>query len=135
MERNIAALMREDCRTVQVVFGLQEANEKEYTYLTQFQVNVGDLVVVKSGAYKIARVTAVHEGVQIEPNDPLKYVWLVGRVDLAAYEANEARNKEIEAIVAEAYKANLRRGFAATALAGVTDEKRLQIENLIKPVV
>lgn len=149
MDKNIAALLREDARTVKVQFsntpyGLKLAlaaqepidPKQQYTYLTHFEVAVGDMVLVpigKSPVPKIAFITSVDDGVDIQPNSEIKYKWLMQKVDLTAYDANERRNAVIEETVSDAYKNNLRRSFAQQILSGVDDGKRLQLENLLKP--
>lgn len=144
MDRNIAALLREDARTVHVRYFETQVDPgtfrpatfrpaKQYTYVTHLGVKVGDKVVVQaSGQIMIAEVKKVDEDVQIEPNDSIKYAWVISVVDTAAFEANMERNRQIEASVADAYRKNLRRSFAEQVLSGLTKAKRLEVSKLLK---
>jgi hypothetical protein len=149
MDKNIAALLREDVNTVKVQFTVTPYElrralaaqgpidpKTQYTYLTYLKVEVGDMVLVttsNSPVPKVAFVTSIDDGVDIQPNSEIKYKWLVQKVDMTEFDANEARNAVIEETVTEAYKNNLRRSFAQQILSGVDDTKRLQLENLLKP--
>lgn len=158
MEKNIAALMREDTRTVHVSFDKREdpvsadpylnqisalkyglgaskskvPDEKVYTYITAMTLAVGDFVVVPAaGQMKVACVRKVDDNVTIEPNSDIKFAWVLCKVDMTQAFADEARNKEIEDAVGEAYKANLRRSFANTVMAGLDDASKERIAALI----
>jgi hypothetical protein len=160
MEKNIAALMREDTRTVHVSFDAREADadhqkmhevmrggagfaavglaksksptEKVYTYITTLPLAIGDFVVVPAAEQmKVACVRRVDDSVTIEPNSDIKYAWVLCKVDLTLALADEKRNKEIEEAVGEAYKANLRRSFANTVMAGLDDASKERIAALI----
>lgn len=124
MERNIAALLREDARTVQVTFRVSEpedAAHKNYTYITHLPCKPGDLAVADvSGHLKVVRIVSCDEGVSLEPGDSIKYNWLVDIVDSAAAAANAERNAAIETAVADAYKNNLRRSFAQQIMSGLS---------------
>lgn len=158
-EKNIAALLREDTRTVQVSFGAgrladdmdelerdargdaplkttrsyaKAPDQKFYTYVTNLALTVGDTVVVEAGdTLKLAAVRRVDDNVAIEPNDPTKYRWVVQKVDFTEHLANEARNAEIDTAVAEAYKANLRKSFAQQILSGLPDAQRDKVSALL----
>lgn len=157
-EKNIAALLREDTRTVQVSFGAgrlaevddfdgdlderlppgakrsyaKAPDQKFYTYVTNLALTVGDTVVVEAGdTLKLAAVRRVDDNVAIEPNDPIKYRWVVQKVDFTEHLANEARNAEIDTAVAEAYKANLRKSFAQQILSGLPDAQRDKVSALL----
>lgn len=152
MEKNIAALMREDTRTVQVTFdqvandfdeiessppaaGLNRAKSttaKSYTYVTDLDLVVGDTVVVEArGLLALARVRSVDDDVAIEPNADTKFKWVVAKVDQARYLENVKRNAEIEEAVANAYRHNLRRSFAQNILAALDDASRGRIGALL----
>jgi len=148
MDKNIAALLREDARTVHVLFpydnggigqndarlqgqskvaahpneGLQQWEDGRplYTYVTDLALKIDDYVVVPArGQFKLAMVKRVDDAVEIEPNADMAYAWVIGLVDVAKYDANLARNKEIEATVSKAYKARLKSSFAEEILHGV----------------
>lgn len=134
MERNIAALLREDARTVHVSFEQNpslDAAEKTYTYITHLPVSEGDLAVANvSGHYKVVRVMKVDGDVCLEPGDTIKYQWLRAVLDYTAWEANDLRNQSIEATVSEAYKNNLRRSFSQQILSGLTDDAKANVLKL-----
>lgn len=148
MDKNIAALLREDARTVKVQFtatpyemrralanGEQLNPGQNHTYIVDFEVLAGDYILVptnNSPVPKVAMVVAVDDGVDIQPNSDIKYKWAYNRVDLSTWQANERRNEVIEATVSEAYKNNLRRSFAQQILSGVDESQRLQLESLLK---
>lgn len=158
MDKNIAALLREDAKTVHVTFEeidrdfLDEVEERFvttpagaklriggnagprlYTYVTHLEVKTGDTVVVLANKEtKLATVVRVDSEVEIEPNSNVAYKWVIDKVDLVAYEENQQRNEEIEKTVSEAYRVNLRRSFAQTVLQGVEDSRREQLTLLLK---
>lgn len=156
MDKNLAALMRQDTRTVQVVFGalapdlaavpgMAEAfasghvastpkapDAKGYTYVSDIPLAVGDVVVVEArGALQVAAVRQADEDVKIEPNSDTRYNWVLAKVDFTAYAATAQRNAELENVVSEAYRHNLRRSFASQILAGVDDDNRARVAALI----
>ena len=160
-EKNIAALMREDARTVHVVFDTDEGmadfdtpisagewvdeapapgyriaparnKSRTYTYVTHLDIAEGDVVAVQAaGVVKIARIVKVDDHAKIEPSSNTRYNWVIARIDVEAHHANMARNAEIEKVVADAYRANLRRGFAQQILSGLEDGKRDEVLKLI----
>ena len=77
----------------------------------------------------IARVTSVDEHVDIEPDDALEYSWVIAKVDLTAYTALLARNKQITDAVQGAYQRNIRRSFAERVLGELAGEDK---DNLLK---
>lgn len=170
MDKNIAALLREDARTVHVrilsepseiaqAAGPLSASEKRlraqlnygcveviaedfpsqppvsakpYTYVTHLDLQVEDYVVVPAaGQLKLARVARIDDGVKIEPNSSVAYAWVVCRVDMADYQANLERNKEITSAVAEAYKVNMRRSFRQQILSGVEGPEADRLQALL----
>lgn len=159
MDKNLAALMRQDTRTVQVVFGalapdlaavpgMAEAfasghvastpkapDAKGYTYVSDIPLAVGDVVVVEAqtprGTLQVATVRQADEDVKIEPNSDTRYNWVLAKVDFTAYAATAQRNAELENVVSEAYRHNLRRSFASQILAGVDDDNRARVAALI----
>ena len=122
MDKNIAAILREDAKTVSVQFpNNQGFTQSSYTYITHLNVAVGDLVVVPAGKdneLKICEVTEVHEDFQIEPNADCKYKWIIDVVDIEAAQKNQQRNKEIESMLAASYRTNARQAYAHQFLAG-----------------
>ena len=154
MDKNIAALLREDCRTVGVRYldesaeGNELANAarrgnaqfpvsaKVYTYVTHLPLQVNQLVIVPvhgGSVIKLARVASIDDGVTIEPNASITYAWVIDVVDEAGHRENLERNQAIEATVAEAYKANLRKSFAETVLVTLAVDKADALRKLTAP--
>lgn len=122
MDKNIAAILREDAKTISVQFSNSKgaANGIAYTYITHLDVKVGDFVVVPVGhenELKVCEVTELHEDFQIEPNSETKYKWVIDVVDIEAARENQKRNKEIESMLAASYRANARQAYAHQFLA------------------
>lgn len=160
MDKNIAALLREDTKTVHVSFdlGLADFDDLEdthvvakiagaphkastqrgvrlYTYVTHLDVAAGDTVVVQArGEVKLVTVIKVDDQPEIEPNSDVAYQWVIDKVDMAAFQENQQRNAEIELTVGEAYRQNLRRSFAQTVLGALEDGKREDLTKLLKGV-
>jgi preprotein translocase subunit YajC len=139
MDKNIAALLREDAVTVRVQFQQTVAEQKQgftqqsYQYVTNLKLQEGDKVVVDGGGkMKLAEVVEVHETVEIKPNEDIQYKWILLKVDLSEALANAQRNKQIEDTVSDAYRANLRRSFAQQILSGVDDSQRDALTLLLK---
>lgn len=130
VERNIAALMREDAKTVEVNFN---DGSKSYTYITSLDIKVGDHAVVDCGGddFKVVQVLEVHDDVEIEPNSDTKFKWLVAKFDLDHYKSNEAKNEQIEKVMATGYRTNIRRQFAASVMACLSDEKKAELTAIV----
>ena len=147
MDKNVAALLRNDTKTVEVRFyrdrdapqfdqechaslnlGRQVGDEqglgtKSYTYITNLSFEVGELAVVfVVGIPKVVKVVAAHASCQIEPNENIKYKWITARVDLDEAVENERKNSEIEAVISKSYKQNLKSQFKSLLLADVAPE-------------
>lgn len=124
MDKNIAAILREDTRTISVQFVNENTgtiSSRNYTYITHLDVKVGDFVVVPSGTHdlwKICEVTEVHEELDIEPNSDIKYKWVIDVIDKDGAHANQQRNKEIENMLAQSYHRNARQAYAQQFLTG-----------------
>lgn len=131
MERNIAAIMREDAKTVEVNFG--GTSSKIYTYVTDLDVAVGDHAIVECGndGLKVVQIMGVHDDLNIEPNSDVEYKWLVAKFDLEHYKLNQAKNAEIETVMATGYRNNMRRQFAASILAGLSEDKQAELSSII----
>lgn len=141
MDKNIAALLRNDTRTVEIRFPQSqyrgESTEngwspKTYKYVTTFQHMVGDLVVVEAaGEIKVGRIEVVHNNVDIRPNEDVAYKWVIQTIDTSVHSANVERNREIEETVSVAYRKNLQRSFAQQILAGVEDSDKEKLTKLL----
>lgn len=142
MERNIAALLREDAYTIRVTFNTARRDQtylkahpdesvKSYNYVTTIPgLKIGDFVVVEAaGQYKVAIVEFVDNSVEIPPQYEHELRWVIAKVDFSPFEALMAENAKIESLVQEAYKANLRRSFKQQILSGVDarDAEALQL--------
>lgn len=146
MDKNVAALLRNDVKTVEVRFFLQKDQEayansqrskslglgtipedelspKTYTYVTTENFEPGDLAMVYvSQIPRVVRVTEVHAAVQIEPNSSMQYKWIAAKIDLGSHFLNMSKNAEIEDVIAKSYKRNLKSQFKALMLADVAPE-------------
>lgn len=126
MDKNIAAILREDTRTCSICFEL-ESNApagRLYTYVTHLDLAPEDLVIVPvaSAGWKVGKVVAVDDDLLIEPNSEIKYKWVIDRVDGEAYRANNERNKEIESMLAASYRVSARQAYAAQFLTNAAPE-------------
>lgn len=146
MDKNIAALMRRDARTVHVVFrSNSESNcgwgTKRYTYVSHLELQPGDQVIVpmgygtkeleQSSVTTIAWVKAVDDTVKIEPNSDITYKWVISKIDMTAHEANMQHNMDIEAMVADAYRESLRASFSTRVLEFMDADKRAAVTKLL----
>jgi hypothetical protein len=144
MDKNIVALLDTKANTVHVLYQHCTDADQAVTYVTNHELSPGDLVLVptKVDAAKgnhrewlqqytagvfpdrisVAVVIQVDPEVTIEPQSPIKYKWVIGKICLNAYKETMARNEELEGTLYQAYKSNLRRGFAVQTLAGLPDE-------------
>ena len=123
MDKNIAAILREDAKTCAVRFmGSNGSPESApYTYVTHLNIEVGDYVVVPTGcqdALKIAEVVRVDDDLEIEPNADIKYKWVVDVVNVKAARENRDRNAAIEGMLAASYRTNARQAYAQQFLSG-----------------
>lgn len=126
MDKNIAAILRQDTKTIGVVFGDGFNQTKAYTYVTsESGIEVGDTVIVPSGSddnYKLATVSRVDDDLEIEPNSTVAYRWIVCKVSFDSYANNLARNREIEKKLAGAYRTNARQAYAQQFLVGASED-------------
>jgi hypothetical protein len=129
MDKNIAAILREDTKTCKVVFKDAGSTSSQYTYISHLNVKVDDWVVVITGSaniLKVAQVVEVDDDLEIEPNSDIKYKWVVDIIDIEAAYANKARNVEIEKMLATTYRSHARQAYAAQFLTGA-DPKVLEL--------
>ncbi len=152
-EKNVAYLVREDTKTIGVRFYkdtepgaravdlrydissdqlVSDMSPKEYTYVTHLDFKPGDLAVVKAaGAIKVVYVSRVDEGCDIEPNQTMKYSWVIDRVDQEEYEKQMDINKELEATVSKAYKQNVKNQFRQLVMGSIDSEAAAKINMLL----
>ena len=129
MDKNLAALLRPDAKTLTVRFLVDSDNgtrkSKPYTYVSHLPLAKGDNVVVDAnGRAVIATVESVDDEAKIEPGSDTEFKWVIAKIDLAAHEANEARNAAIVAEAAVIVRENMRRSFAAQVLGAASPEQR-----------
>lgn len=149
-EKNIAALLDERAHTVGITF-TTDADAQVYTYITDQDLLVGDIVVVpvriiptrkedirrmidatsKSVALKLAVVSQVDKTVDIPANDDKEYAWVVSRVELNAYNDKMGRNQAIERAVAQAYQRTLRKSFSERILGELGEDDRAELLALL----
>jgi hypothetical protein len=133
MDKNIAAILREDAKTIHVDFDLgnamansrdSERGGRSYTYVTHLDLEVGDLIVVPvvSSGWKVAKVIGIDDDLLIEPNSDMRYSWVIARIDTAAYQANALRNREIEQHLAASYRVSARQAYAMQFLGNASPE-------------
>lgn len=154
MDKNIAALMREDTKTVSVRF-FQDCNQNEvmqdsnineslglgsnarlspklYTYVTNFDLKIGDFCVVfVEGMLRCVVVETIDKDCAIEPNSSIQYKWIAAKVDMSAHIENFEKNKQITDLVANAYKKNVRAQFSQLLLASMDDDSKKALSSLI----
>jgi len=135
VDKNIAALMRHDARTVHVVLSNTSGdgwNTKHYTYVSHLALVPGDQIVVPvNDGTCIALVKKIDDTVKIEPNSDITYKWVITKIDMAAHEANMQRNKDIESMVADAYRESLRASFSQRVLESMDPIKRGEVNKLL----
>lgn len=149
MDKNAVAFIRNDVRSLSVAFVDSEKGSSEeytpealrqrvmpyqkYTYLTiDPNIQPGDWVLVEvKGIVKTVYVTAVSDELSIEPNAPIPYKYIVGRVDLTPYQALLAQNAKIHEMLRTSYQASIREGFRQTLLNGLPEDQRNSISLLL----
>ena len=155
MEKNLAAFLREDTKTVGVRFikdtfsrdtenfqmtliGTENVeayslSNKEYTYITDLPLEVEDhIIVFVHEAPKVAIVTRVDEAVNIAPKDNVEYKWIACRVDYSRYKENCRKNKEIAEFMSTSYRKNVKEQFREIVLAGLDAKGKKALTNLLK---
>jgi hypothetical protein len=131
MDLNIAALLREDAKTIKIVFD-NTNNAKQYTYVTHLDVVPGDFVIVDAaGERKVVYVVGVDSELDIEPNSKTRYKWVIDKIDIKAHVLNEERNLEIEKTLGKANRENTRQQLHKLLLSGVDEEQRETLTKLI----
>ena len=138
MDKNIVAFLRDDVRSIVCQFfaHTQEGSRvgKGYTYLTTDKtIEVGDIVVVFVGQTpKAVLVIKVDEELSINPDADKEYPFIVGKVDIDAYESLLAENKKLKELLATGYLANLRRSFQQAIFNSLDDGLKTQIANILE---
>jgi hypothetical protein len=154
MDKNIAAFMRDNAKTISVRFfkdvlmdgdnlhkdtlclGDKPAavSNKQYTYVTDLDFAVGDYaVVLVYGVPKCVIVTEVHEDLNIDPNDTIEYKWVVQKISFEAYQKMQEDNKKLTDIIKGAYKQNVRQQFRQLLLSTTSAQVQEQIQAVLTP--
>lgn len=131
-EKNAAAFLRDNARTLQVVF-IGDCNVKHYTYVTDLDLKVDDLVVVPANgeeAFSLAKVATVQEDLQIDPASSQKFRWVVAKVDTTYYTNLMEGNKAIDEMIRNSYRANARQAFQAALLSSCGEDAKLKLQQL-----
>ena len=133
-EKNAAAFLRNDTKTVGVRLMTESSPTKEYTYVTTQPLAVDDIVVVPAVSdqnFVLAKVTRVDEKLAIEPRSGQKYKWVAAKVDLAAYQATLEANSKLEDMIADSYRKQAQVAYREQllTLAGDNAELRALIGN------
>lgn len=152
MEKNIAAFLRTNTRTILVRFfkdsyqdmkelktllgqdgiASPKFSERAYLYVTDMDLQVGDFVVVEALTIpKVAVVVAVHDDVQIEPEACIEYKWVVAKIDIEAHKKNTQRNEEIKTQAHRAYRKGLSDRFRELVLNSCTPIERKKLKALL----
>lgn len=132
MDKNLAALLRDDTRTIKVQF---ETNGQQYTYVTELDLQVGDHVVVTAREQlKVVQVVQVDDELDIQPNGSIAYQWVVGKVDMTQHQARTERNRQITDAVAKTYRKQMRKAFAEQILADLPAESRTALLSSVSTV-
>lgn len=145
MDKNIAALLKEDTYTVAVTFDAndtgpdgapsQRKNTRPYTFVCDVPgLQIGDVVIVDTiNGFKVGNIVKVDDDLRIEPNSEIKYRWVVQQVSIDDFLLKQAKLEELELLLTQSYQANLRRSFAQSVLANLPDDgARDKIAGLLK---
>lgn len=130
MDQNIAAILRDDTTTVEVTV----PSGKLFTYVTNLQLKVNDLVVVPFGAedrLTVLPVAVVHDELRIEPNSEIQYKWVIQVVDVTEHHINLEKNALIEKTMSTTYQKTARAAFRQSALQCASDEDRAKLEAIL----
>lgn len=117
MDKNIAAILRDDTRTCMVAFqstkdlsGWNTATT--YMYVTTIPLSRGDIVVVPAREHMtVGTITEVHDELCIDPGSEHEFKFVVAVVDTAHHTSDMTRNREIEETLRQEHKARMRAQF------------------------
>lgn len=86
---------------------------------------------VLRGIPKLVRVVQVDPDVAIAPDSDKEYGWVVAILDTTVYGETLARNNQINGLVAEAYKAAMRKSFSERILREISAESHDKLLTLL----
>lgn len=129
-EKNAVALVRNDTKTVEVE---HDSSEKTYTYVTTFDLQPDDMIVVKNiRGLTLGKVKAVHERLEIQPNASITYAYVVAKVDMGPYNRLLEENAQIEKVLADAYRLRAQASFREQMLATLPAEALALLPSSVK---
>lgn len=149
MEKNIAALLREDTKTIGVRFFNERFNNENktlldleqytnlsaatYTYVTTEDFKEGDYAIVfVSDIPKVALVVRVDSECMIDPQENIEFKWVVSKVNIDSFEENQRKNEVILDVVTQAYKKNLRAQFQDIVMKNLDRKDKVLLKNVLK---
>lgn len=155
MDKNLAAFLRTNLKTVSVRFfqdpfvdkrggdfapstllgddAIVRMSTKAYTYITDLELKMGDLVVVYvQGIPKVVVVDTAHSDLQIQPNEDTAYKWIVAKVDTSQYQKNLLLDMEITKTVSASYTQNVRKQFQNMLLTQMDEESKNKVLALVE---
>jgi hypothetical protein len=129
-EKNAVALVRNDTKTVEVE---HDGSEKTYTYVTTFDLQPDDMIVVKNiRGLALGKVKAVHERLEIQPNASITYAYVVAKIDMGPYNRLLEENAQIEKVLADAYRLRAQASFREQMLATLPAEALALLPSSVK---
>lgn len=138
MDKNIAAFLRENTKTIVVNFQVDTGKPKNYTYLTEdATIAAGDWVVVpyspREGCerFSVAYVVKVHDDLCIEPNADEQHHWVVQKLDMKAYDALLKANAQLQSLLSAAYRERMKKSFAQSLLGDLSAEAHAKVALLL----
>ena len=149
MDKNAVAFIRNDVRTLTVAFIDSEKGNTEhysaealrqrampyqkYTYLTiDPSIQEGDWALVEvNGFVKSVYVVTASDELTIEPNAPVEYRFIVGKIELAQYRQLLDQNAKIADLLRASYRSSIREGFRNTLLSGLPQDQQTTISLLL----
>lgn len=131
-EKNAAAFLRDNSRSVSVTFVGEGASSKHYTYVTTLDLKKDDYVVVPArDNYALAKVMNAADTLEIDPNSDTKYRWVVAKVDFSEYNDLLTGNEKLEAILRDAYQANAKKAFRDVLMQSLGAGDKKEVNQLL----
>lgn len=161
MDKNLVAFLDPTAYTIEVKFARSGKNYMYVANESHGTIVPGALVIVPVGnmdngnarmvdirelvgeqsyddtaflEFKIVEVVGVHTAVEIAPDSPTTYKWIVGKVDLGPWLELTKRNDELRVLAEDAYKRNLRKSFAERVLGELDSATAGKMQALLAPV-
>lgn len=128
MSVNLFAFLQNGARTVDVSFQGYDGTHKYLT--TDDSIKVGSFVVVpyqpKAGPERmsVAIVKSVDTCVKISPSDPIKYKWVIDRIDLSADTVRAEHEAMIVNMIEEAQRRAMVKKLVEQTAEGLLPEDR-----------